>query len=73
VPRDFGRLVESTRAFPRTMKRNRHDKIRVVKYPCAGDDHEPGEWTRERSMAGVLQRVNDRSQGSVVLTNRAPV
>jgi hypothetical protein len=73
VLRDFSRLIEPSRASLRSMKRNRHGKIRILKHACAGRHHEPGKWTRNRSMPVVLQRVNNRPERSVVLANRAAV
>ena len=71
VTRELRGLVESARAFSRSMKWHRHGGIRLCEHTRPAGGHQAGKRTRKRFAAVVLQRVNDRPQRSIVLADGA--
>jgi hypothetical protein len=64
--RKICRLIEPALAMTRRMKGNRNGGIGADQKTLAGLTHPVRERFSERAPAVVLQRLNDRSEGSVV-------
>jgi hypothetical protein len=69
VARNLCRLIESTHPFSRSMERHRHGNVRLCKNTRPAGCHQGRKRAPERFAAAVLQRVNDRSQRSIVLAD----
>ena len=70
MTREIGGLVETAGAPPGRMQRHRHDRRRAGQHIASAVAHECRERGRQRTPSVVLQRVDDRSQRSLVGADR---
>jgi len=66
---DLRGLIETTRALPRSMQRNRHCEVRARERRLSVHGKQPRQRMRQRSSLAVLERVNDSAERSIVLAD----
>jgi len=71
VARELAGLIETTRSFSSSMKRNRDHAIGVFKHLSAAPSHHRRETGCERTAPVVFERVNNLAQRPFILPDRS--